>query len=65
MNKHTRKVKTCITYGCTNKSSEGTFCGPLCFPCHDFVVTGNGIYSKVFLNAQRVVVDSIVRKLIK
>jgi len=35
-----KKEKKCIVYGCTNKSTEGSFIGDLCAPCHQYITTG-------------------------
>lgn len=30
----------CIVKGCTNQKNEGQFIGDLCFPCHQYLTTG-------------------------
>ena len=36
-----------------NQKHEGQFIGELCSPCHEFVTTGNGVYSQASRNTQR------------
>ena len=43
----------CIVKDCINQTHEGLFIGELCAPCHEFVTTGNRVYSQVYKNAQR------------
>jgi len=43
----------CIVKDCINQTHEGLFIGELCAPCHEFVTTGNRVYSQVYKNTQR------------
>jgi hypothetical protein len=43
----------CIVKDCINQTHEGLFIGELCSPCHEFVTTGNGVYSQAYRNTQR------------
>jgi hypothetical protein len=43
------KIK-CIVKDCENHTHEGGFEGTLCLPCHEFITTGNGVYSQVYRN---------------
>ena len=43
----------CIVKDCINQTHEGLFIGELCKPCHEFVTTGNGVYSQIYRNTQR------------
>jgi len=49
-------VKRCIVWNCTNQTSEGSFIGDLCSPCHQFVTSGEGRYSQAYRNALKVIV---------
>jgi hypothetical protein len=42
----------CIVKYCMNQKHEGQFVGELCSPCHEFVTTGNGVYSQAYRNTQ-------------
>ena len=56
-----KTVKRCIVWNCTNKTSEGSFIGDLCSPCHQFIVSGEGRYSQAYRNALKVIVGEGVR----
>jgi len=43
----------CIVKDCINQTHEGLFIGELCAPCHEFLTTGNRVYSQVYKNTQR------------
>lgn len=56
-------VKKCIVKDCTNLTTEGTFVGDLCMPCHSFIAEGQGVYSQAYRNAHeplRVVAAAIL-----
>lgn len=41
----------CIVMNCVNHKDEGKFVGELCYPCHSFIVKGEGIHSQAYRNA--------------
>ncbi len=41
----------CIVKDCKNHTHQGTFVGELCAPCHEFITTGEGLYSQAYRNA--------------
>ncbi len=43
----------CIAQHCTNHSDQGLFIGGLCSPCHEYITTGQGVYSQAYRNAHR------------
>jgi len=32
--------RSCLVYGCQNRTDQGTFVGDLCKPCHDYLESG-------------------------
>ena len=43
----------CIVKDCQNHIGQGRFVGNLCSPCHEFLSTGNGVYSQAYRNTKR------------
>jgi hypothetical protein len=43
----------CIVEDCENHRHEGGFVGNLCIPCHEFITTGEGVYSQAYRNTKR------------
>jgi hypothetical protein len=43
----------CIVKDCENHKHEGGFVGNLCIPCHEFITTGEGVYSQAYRNTKR------------
>ena len=56
-----KTAKRCIVWKCTNKTSEGSFIGDLCAPCHQFITSGEGRYSQAYRNSLKVIVEEGVR----
>lgn len=47
-------MKTCIVRNCENTDDPdtgGQFIGDLCYPCHEYITAGIGIYSQAYRNA--------------
>jgi hypothetical protein len=55
----------CIVKDCENHAHEGGFVGDLCSPCHEFITTGEGIYSQAYRNTKREWVGLTKMELIK
>ncbi len=51
---HPVKEQKCIVKDCENHKHEGDFVGDLCKPCHQFITTGDGIYSQAYRNTNPV-----------
>lgn len=51
---HPVKEQKCIVKDCENHKHEGGFVGDLCKPCHQFITTGEGIYSQAYRNSHPV-----------
>ena len=51
---HPVKEQKCIVKDCENHKHEGGFVGDLCKPCHQFITTGEGIYSQAYRNSNPV-----------
>jgi len=51
-----KAAKRCIVWNCTNRTSEGSFIGDLCLPCHQFITTLEGRHSQAYRNSLKVVV---------
>ena len=47
------KKRKCAVFNCPNESDQGEFVGKFCFPCHDFIMNGRGVYSAAYLNATK------------
>lgn len=48
-------TKRCIVKDCTNSShpeTGGEFIGDLCSPCHQYITTGEGVWSQAYRNAK-------------
>ena len=50
-----KRVRRCIVWSCTNKTSEGKFVGDLCYPCHQFITRLDGRHSQAYRNSLQVV----------
>lgn len=61
---HPVKEQKCIVKDCENHKHEGGFVGDLCKPCHQFITTGEGIYSQAYRNSHPVeLTDEFIEKL--
>ncbi len=45
-------VTKCTVENCPNQTNEGSFDGPICSPCWEFLARGKGVYSQAYRNAR-------------